>query len=334
MGRSYSHAQDVLHLAGCTAGIYLCFLSFGWVQEKLYKTRHGADGALFTYTVFLVFCQCVCNTVTALVCRVVLGGASPVEGRSRVPAKQYAMVAAAYIGAMLCSNQALRYVNYPTQVLGKSCKMIPVMLMGICINGKRYKKQEYVQVALITLGISVFMGFQQSSGSKHESVQRLEGVALLLLSLALDGFTGPLQERIIARHRPSMHEMMFGTNAYAIPICLAVMFAQGSFWEAVSFTQRHPDILRDILEFCIFSAVGQNFIFLTMFRFDSLVLTTVTTTRKFFTILFSVLWFGNRVNTPQWVGVALVFAGLGLNIYTKYQAKRMAQVAAAEKKSE
>lgn len=147
--------------------------------------------------------------------------------------------------------------------------------------------------------------------------------------------------------------MMFGTNAYAIPICLAVMFAQGSFWEAVSFTQRHPDILRDILEFCIFSAVGQNFIFLTMFRFDSLVLTvcvtlrigchctlltplhkTVTTTRKFFTILFSVLWFGNRVNTPQWVGVALVFAGLGLNIYTKYQAKRMAQVAAAEKKSE
>lgn len=50
-----------------------------------------------------------------------------------------------------------------------------------------------MQVALITFGISVFMGFQQSSGSKHESVQRLEGVALLLLSLALDGFTGPLQ---------------------------------------------------------------------------------------------------------------------------------------------
>lgn len=36
------------------------------------------------------------------------------------------------------------------------------------------------------------------------------------------------------------------------------------------------------------SALGQNFIFLTIQLFDALVLTTVTTTRKFFTILLSV----------------------------------------------
>ena len=38
--------------------------------------------------------------------------------------------------AMASSNEALRYVSYPTQVLGKSCKMVPVMAGGIVLGGK------------------------------------------------------------------------------------------------------------------------------------------------------------------------------------------------------
>ena len=43
---------------------------------------------------------------------------------------KYALCACSYLGAMVSSNTALQYVNYPTQVLGKSCKPIPVMLLG------------------------------------------------------------------------------------------------------------------------------------------------------------------------------------------------------------
>ena len=35
--------------------------------------------------------------------------------------------AVSFIGAMFCSNQALRYVSYPVQALAKSCKMVPVI---------------------------------------------------------------------------------------------------------------------------------------------------------------------------------------------------------------
>ena len=31
---------------------------------------------------------------------------------------------------MIFSNSSLKHVNYPTQVLGKSCKMIPVLVAG------------------------------------------------------------------------------------------------------------------------------------------------------------------------------------------------------------
>ena len=41
-----------------------------------------------------------------------------------------------YVGAMLASNASLKWVNYPTQVLGKSCKPIPVMILGVLLAGK------------------------------------------------------------------------------------------------------------------------------------------------------------------------------------------------------
>jgi hypothetical protein len=44
----------------------------------------------------------------------------------------------------------------------------------------------------------------------------------------------------------------------------------------------------------------------------------VTTTRKFFTILASVLWFGHYVSARQWFAVALVFLGLGIDIVYGY----------------
>lgn len=39
----------------------------------------------------------------------------------------------------------------------------------------------------------------------------------------------------------------------------------------------------------------------------------MTTTRKFFTILASVVFYGNALVSRQWVGVVLVFLGLGLD---------------------
>lgn len=62
--------------------------------------------------------------------------------------------------------------------------------------------------------------------------------------------------------------------------------------------------------FCLCGAVGQLFIFHTIRRFGSLINTLITTTRKFFNILLSVLWSGNPLLGQQWVAVAMVFGGL------------------------
>lgn len=67
------------------------------------------------------------------------------------------------------------------------------------------------------------------------------------------------------------------------------------------------------------SAMGQNFIFYTISGPGVLVCATITTTRKFFTILVSVMLYPeNSLNLSQWVSVVIVFAGLFLELHDKY----------------
>lgn len=65
----------------------------------------------------------------------------------------YPAVAFTYLCAMLSSNEALQHVSYPTQVLGKSIKPVPVMLLGVIIARKRYHYAKYMAILLIVVGI-------------------------------------------------------------------------------------------------------------------------------------------------------------------------------------
>jgi UDP-galactose transporter B1 len=51
---------------------------------------------------------------------------------------------------------------------------------------------------------------------------------------------------------------------------------------------------------------------MTLSIFGSLLLVTVTVTRKMLTMILSVVWFGHRLTGMQWLGVALVFSGIGV----------------------
>ena len=124
--------------------------------------------------------------------------------------------------------------------------------------------------------------------------------------------------------RTSTYHMMMGMNFWGSLYTIAYMFAWpgGGGYEAVEFLKGHPEALLDILLFCLCGAVGQNFIFLTISNFGALANTTITTTRKFMSILISAVWNGNPLTSEQWVGVFMVFAGLSYQIYLKWKRGR------------
>ena len=54
------------------------------------------------------------------------------------------------------TNASLGYLNFPTQVIFKSCKLIPVLLGGIVIQGKKYGILDFAAALLMCVGLAVF----------------------------------------------------------------------------------------------------------------------------------------------------------------------------------
>lgn len=53
----------------------------------------------------------------------------------RIPLATYGLLAFLTVATMGLSNASLGYLNYPTQVIFKCCKLIPVLIGGIIIQG-------------------------------------------------------------------------------------------------------------------------------------------------------------------------------------------------------
>jgi solute carrier family 35 (UDP-galactose transporter), member B1 len=242
---------------------------------------------------------------------------------------------------------SLAHVDYLTFVLAKSCKLLPVMFLHITLFQRRYPLSKYVIVLAVTAGVAIFTVYHPPSSLKSKakagaSGSSIYGLILLGINLLFDGLTNTIQDHIFtspARYgKFSGPQMMAAQNIIAtfltstyllltpmIPPSLLPTMAQSSGHElssAISFLQRHPSVLYDVLGFAACGAVGQLFIFATLERFSSLLLVTVTVTRKMLTMLLSVLWFGKRLTSGQWLGVGLVFGGVGAEGWIQHRDKK------------
>ncbi|KAK4399780.1 UDP-galactose/UDP-glucose transporter 3 [Sesamum angolense] len=187
-------------------------------------------------------------------------------------------------------------------VLAKSSKMIPVMLMGTLVYGIKYTFPEYVCTLLVAGGISTFALSKSSSKtiSKLAHPNAPIGYSLCFLNLAFDGFTNATQDSITA------------SNLMEIDIAIQVLLDMMQFGSASNIQRQHGT------SFCtVFAVQSARIIFLT--RFGSLTNTTITTTRKFVSIVVSSLLSGNPLSEKQWGSVVMVFSGLSYQIYLKWK---------------
>merc|ERR1712013_343829 len=86
----------------------------------------------------------------------------------------------------------------------------------------------------------------------------------------------------------------------------------------MKFMTENPEIFQAILKFALCSAAGQAFIFYTISAFDPLVCTTVTTTRKVFSVLLSIFTKGHQLNGQGWAGIACACSGILGELEEKY----------------
>jgi UDP-galactose transporter B1 len=140
----------------------------------------------------------------------------------------------------------------------------------------------------------------------------------LIVSLFSDGFTNAIQSIMQSRDiKPTADELMLYMNTFATMFVGAALLVSQQAGPAIIFCMEYPEVNWDILIFTACMAIGQIFIFWCIAAYGPLVCSIVTTTRKFFTILFSVFWYGHEMGLWEWFGVFLVFVGLMYEVLTE-----------------
>lgn len=261
---------------------------------------------------------------------------------------------------------SLSHIDYLTFILAKSCKLLPVMFLHLTIFRKRYPLYKYGVVLMVTLGVATFTLYhpgtskKMAAASNAQSGSSLYGILLLSINLLLDGLTNTTQDHVFTS--PQVYtrftgpQMMVAQNVLSTALTTMYLLVmpyissssalhsvlplpipsstETELTTAIGFLSRHPEALKNVVGFAACGAVGQLFIFYTLSRFSSLLLVTVTVTRKMLTMLLSVFWFGHSLSPGQWLGVLLVFGGVGAEAAVQRQekkAKERARAAAAKK---
>ncbi|KAH9534901.1 hypothetical protein CY35_17G027100 [Sphagnum magellanicum] len=315
--------KSVWMLCVCVPAIYVTYITQGIVQENVSTTRYGEKQERFEHLAFLNFAQ---NVVCFLSSLLMLHIWPNLKKETQAPIVAFWSASISHAIGTGWGITALKYISYPAQVLAKSSKMIPVMFTGAIVYGVHYTIPEYLCTFLITGGVSIFslLKNHEKVVSKVASPNQPFGYALCFLNLGCDGFTHATQDAITKRYPKTnaVHIMMCMNMWSSIYMGIFMLgWPGGGGWAAIKFVCEHPKAAWDITLFCLCGVVGQNFIFLIISHFGSLVTNIITTTRKFFSILISSLWNGNPLSFQQWASVVMVFTGLSYHIYLKWKQK-------------
>jgi len=310
--------QDGLQVIICSAGLLGSYSTWGYLQEKIMTTKYedslGNKGQ-FHDSQFLVFVNRILAFAIALLVIVLRR-----QPRHRAPLFKYSYCSLSNILSSWCQYEALKYISFPTQVLAKASKVIPVMLMGKVVSKKKYDYYEYVVALLISVGMVAFL-LGSDEGKKASSVTTFSGVVILVGYMVFDAFTSNWQGALFTEYKMSSIQMMAGVNLFSCLFTSISLLQQGIFYSSLVFMSQYSSFVIDCVVLSICSAVGQLFIYHTISTFGPVIFVIIKTVRQVIAVVISCIKFHHPLAPIAILGILIIFSALFLRIYCGYRMK-------------
>ncbi|EJW04545.1 hypothetical protein EDEG_01228 [Edhazardia aedis USNM 41457] len=301
-----------------TLGIYICFLNYGIFSEKISTTAYG--GRHFKNTMFTTFIQSLSGMIVSFVVTKLTGRSLALRYPNPLP--KYVKIAFLHLIAGQIAFRSLQYMNYPTLIIGKSCKLIPIVAMNFLIYKKKFAMRKYLSIFLTTVGVLSFMIFEDKTYAHKKST--LFGLSFLLTNLILDGIINSIQDNLIDEHRIHAFHMMFYSNLITTTTLFCILLSPFSnqLSDSLIFVRKYPQLLRDIFCHSLCNVFGQIFVYSMIEKYGTVMLATINISRKIFSILFSLFWFKHTLNFKQWISIATIITSFMLEMLEKKQKKK------------
>ncbi|GMP61682.1 hypothetical protein CsSME_00024052 [Camellia sinensis var. sinensis] len=284
----------------CSSGFFFGYLVNGVCEEYVYNRLQFSYGWYFTFVQGWVY-----------VLLIYLQGFTTKQMVN--PWKTYVKLSAVLMGSHGLTKGSLAFLNYPAQLMFKSTKILPVMIMGAFIPGlrRKYPLHEYLSAVLLVVGLILF-----TLADAHTSPNfSLIGVLMVSSALVMDAFLGNLQEAIFTMNpETTQTEMLFCSTLVGMPFLIPPMLLTGELFKAWSSCSQHPYVYGVLVFEAMATFVGQVSVLSLIAIFGAATTAMVTTARKAVTLLLSYLIFTKPLTEQHGTGLLLISMGIVLKL--------------------
>ncbi|XP_075484604.1 UDP-galactose/UDP-glucose transporter 2-like isoform X1 [Primulina tabacum] len=284
----------------CSSGFFFGYLVNGICEEYVYNRLQFSYGWYFTFVqgfVYLVLIYLQGFTTKQMV----------------NPWKTYVKLSAVLMGSHGLTKGSLAYLNYPAQIMFKSTKVLPVMVMGTFIPGlrRKYPVHEYISAILLVVGLILFTLADANSSPNFSAI----GIVMITGALVMDAFLGNLQEAIFTMNpETSQMEMLFCSTVVGLPFLLPPMILTGELFKAWNSCYEHPYVYGVLIFESMATFVGQVSVLSLIALFGAATTAMVTTARKAVTLLLSFVIFTKPLTEQHGSGLLLIAMGIVLKL--------------------
>eukprot|EP00538_Stauroneis_constricta_P013415 CAMPEP_0119546220 /NCGR_PEP_ID=MMETSP1352-20130426/730_1 /TAXON_ID=265584 /ORGANISM="Stauroneis constricta, Strain CCMP1120" /LENGTH=337 /DNA_ID=CAMNT_0007590897 /DNA_START=14 /DNA_END=1027 /DNA_ORIENTATION=+ len=278
-----------------SCGVFLFFGIHNFLQEAMMRF----DG--FEFGVMLGFMEVFGVAVCSFLEREYIA-----KERGRVaPLSAYPLLTGCLLASSALSNIALNYINFPTKVVFRSCKLIPTMLVASILHNRVFSVVEYLCAAAICAGLIFFAAADwQLTPSFHPI-----GLVFVTLSVCADAVLPNAQERLF-RLGSSRLEVTLFTNIFTLIVMTCSTMLSGDFMGLFRLAQQNHVLAMYMAIYTFIAYIAISIHMTIVKKFGGVAAVLVATGRKGMTLVLSFLFFPKAFSWFYVLGASLVLGGL------------------------
>lgn len=290
--------------------MFICFGIHNLLQEAIMKIPG------FTYGMMLGYMEVLGVTVCSFLERKYVVQ----EHGCKAPIKSYFFLTLCLMTSSALSNLSLNYINFPTKVIFRSCKLIPTMAIATLVNKRIFSTTEYLCALSISMGLIIFTVVDWTLAPLFHPL----GIIFVSISVCADAILPNMQEKLFS-FGSSRLEVTFFTNYLTLIIMTITTLLSGDMINLIKLVLSDENQNgRGMLSFymvvytCISYVAISSFMIIVK-KFGGVTAVFLATARKAMTLVLSFCFFPKIFSFYYVIGTVLVLGGLLVGSLVKQQ---------------
>lgn len=243
------------------------------------------------------------------------------------PISAYPVLTFCLFASSSLSTICLKFINFPTKVVFRSCKLIPTMLIATVINKKVFSSSEYSAAMAVSFGLIMFA----AADWKLSPTFHPFGLLLVSLSVFADAVLPNVQEKIFTMGATRL-EVTFYTNILTLIAMTITTLLSGDFMATMKMMSADSTLRYYMLAYTCVAYIAISVYMQIVKKYGGVAAVLVATARKGMTLILSFCLFPKAFSWLYVFGATLVLGGLLMSSLMKIRNKNLAK--GKSKKSE